>query len=532
MTAPGKAPSDEGVIKDSAPGAAGCADNAKPWVLAATILGSSMAFIDGSVISVALPAIQADLAAPIRDAQWIVNAYTLLLGALILVGGAAGDRFGRRRVFATGIVLFTIASLLCAVAPNALILIAARALQGVGGALLVPGSLAIISAAFPEAERGRAIGTWAGFSALTTALGPVLGGWMVDDLSWRAIFVINAPLAIIVLAITAWRVPESHGGGGDTSIDWLGGALATFGLGALTYGMTETSELGWTHPLVLVSMSAGAAILAVFLRVEAKAREPMMPLHLFRSTTFSGANAITLLLYFALSGAFFFLPFQLIQLEGYSATEAGAAFVPFTLIMGGLSRWSGGLCERYGARGPLIIGPIIVAAGFALLAIPDVLAAYWGVGYWTTYLPAMIVLGFGMAASVAPLTTAVMGSIEDRYAGTASGINNAISRIAGLLAVALLGALAVGMFGHQLDRHLDAQSVAPDIRRTIEAEVPKLGDARVPPDISGDVRRTVENALKASLWTSFRITMLITAVLALLSAACAALTIASKPRRS
>jgi len=536
----GKAPCDETVIRTATHEASYCPQNAKPWVLAATILGSSMAFIDGSVISVALPAIQADLAAPIRDAQWIVNAYTLLLGALILVGGAVGDSFGRRRIFTIGIVIFTVASLICAIAPNTITLIMARALQGIGGALLVPSTLAIISAAFPEAERGRAIGTWAGASALTTALGPVLGGWMVDELSWRTIFVINAPLAVIVLAITAWHVPESHGGRTDAPVDWLGGVLATLGLGSLTYGMTATSELGWAHPLVILAMSAGVAILAAFLRTEAKSLSPMMPLHLFRSTTFSGANAITLLLYFALSGALFFLPFQLIQLDGYSATEAGAVFLPFTLIMGGLSRWSGGLCERYGARAPLIVGPVIVAVGFTLLAEPDILshgltywlAADWGDSYWATYFPAMIVLGFGMAISVAPLTTAVMGAIEDRYAGTASGINNAVARIAGLLAVALLGALAVGTFGHDLDRRLSAHNIAPEIRQAIEAEVPKLGEASVPPQVPDTLRWTVEDTLRESLSASFRFTLLVTAALALLSAACAAVTIAGKPRRS
>ncbi len=521
----GRTPCDEGVIRAAAPDGR-CAERAKPWVLAATILGSSMAFIDGSVVSVALPAIQADLATSLRGAQWIVNAYMLMLGALILVGGATGDRFGRRRVFAVGIIVFAAASIACALAPDTTALIAARAMQGVGGALLVPSSLAIISAAFPEKERGRAIGTWAGFSALTTALGPVLGGWLVDAWSWRAIFLVNGPIALVTLALVYWRVPESRDDADDAAVDWRGGLLAAAGLGAIAYGLTEASDLNWTHPAVLGSLLAGVLVLAVFLWSEARAPAPMMPLALFRSQRFSGANAMTLLLYFALGGALFFLPFNLIGIQGYSATLAGAAFLPFTLIMGGLSRWSGGLIDRYGARAPLTAGPVIAAAGFALLAVPGI-----GGSYWTTFFPAMAVLGLGMAVSVAPLTTTVMGAVEDRHAGVASGINNATARVAGMLAVALLGAVAVGVFGAALDGRLAALQVPPETRRILLAEVPKLAEAQVPPQLGGAERQTLVKALDESFVRSFRITMLIAAGLALLSALCAALTIGPAPKR-
>ncbi len=479
-----------------------------------------MAFIDGSVVSVALPAIQGDLGTSVRGAQWIVNAYMLMLAALILVGGAAGDRFGRRRIFVIGIVLFAAASIACGAAPDTAALVAARAAQGVGGALLVPSSLAIISAAFPEKERGRAIGTWAGFSALTSALGPVLGGWLVDAWSWRAIFLVNVPIAVVTLVFAFRHVPESRDDKDDAAVDWRGGLLATIGLGALAYGLTEASEFGWTHPLVLGSLLAGATVLAAFVWAETHAPAPMMPPALFRSRSFSGANAMTLLLYFALSGALFFVPFNLIGIQGYSATLAGAAFLPFTLIMGGLSRWSGGLIDRYGARGPLTVGPIIVAAGFALFAVPGI-----GGSYWTTFFPAMAVLGLGMAVSVAPLTTTVMDAVEDRHAGVASGINNATARVAALLAVALLGAVAVGAFGAALDARLTALQLPPELHDLLLAEVPKLAEAQVPPQIGGTDRQLLERALDEAFVRSFRVTMLIAAALALASAVCAALMI-------
>ena len=493
----GRPPCDEGVIRAAAAMPV-CADRAKPWVLAATILGSSMAFIDGSAVTVALPRIQSDLNRSVQGAQWVVNGYMLMLGALILVGGSAGDRFGRRRVFALGAAIFTAASLSCGLAPNVTILIAAQVVQGIGGALLIPGSLGIISAAFPAEERGRAVGTWAGFSAVTTALGLILGGWLVDAQSWRPIFFINVPIAMITLCIAFGHVPESHDRSEDSTIDWRGGVLVTVGIAALTYGLTATSERDWTHPSVSGSLLASAIFIVAFIWSEARGPSPMLPLDLLRSSTFSGANVMTLLFYFAL---------------------AGAAFLPFTLIMGGLSRWSGELIDRFGARLPLTVGPVVAAAGIALLALPNI-----GGTYWATFFPGMTVLGLGMTVSVAPLTTTVMGSVEDRHAGTASGINNAISRIAGVLAVALLEAFAVGTFGSALDARLTELQVTSDIRYALKAEVPKLAEALVPSQVKGEQRLVLKRALQESFVRSFRLTMLVSSCVALASALCAWLT--------
>jgi EmrB/QacA subfamily drug resistance transporter len=488
-------------------------------VLAATIVASSMVFIDGSVVNVALPSIQANLNASVSQAQWIVNAYVLTLGALILVGGAAGDRFGRRRMCIAGILLFTAASVWCGLAVNSPMLIGARAVQGVGGALLVPSSLAIISASFPARQRGRAIGTWAGASALTTALGPVAGGWLVDTLSWRAIFFVNVPLAIVALLLTVRWVAESRDDSA-AGVDWIGGVLAVAGLGLLAYGLTAASGAGWLRLPVLGSLAGAGLILCMLLWWEARAAAPMLPLSLFRSPTFSGANAITLLLYFAVTGVMFFLPFDLIDIQGYSAAGAGAAFLPFSLIMGALSRWSGGLNERYGARALLIVGSVVVAAGLALFAVPVP-----GGTYWNTVFPGMTIWGFGMALSVAPLTSTVMRSAGDRYAGAASGINNATARIAGMLAVALLGVVAQGTFRTALDLRLQAMHAPAAIRQALQPEIAKLAEAQVPPQIASADRPVLRRALDDAFVYSFRMTTLIAAAAALLSALCAWLTI-------
>ncbi len=331
-----------------------CARASEPWILAATILGSSMVFIDGTVVNVALPALQKNLNATVLDAQWVVESYALFLAALLLAGGAMGDRFGRRRIFCSGVALFALASIGCGLAESVSQLIVARAIQGVAGALLVPGSLAIISASFDEARRGQAIGTWSGFTAITAGIGPVLGGWLIEHVSWRAVFFINVPLALIVLLISSLHVPESRDDDANTNLDWPGTALATLGLGGVVYGLIESSSLGFGHLLVLATLIGGALSLAAFFFLEARSAHPMLPLTLFRSRNFSGANLLTFFLYTALGGGMFFLPLNLIQVQEYSATAAGAAWLPFivTLFIALALVWGlGEKVRRQGAAG-------------------------------------------------------------------------------------------------------------------------------------------------------------------------------------
>ena len=513
-------PCVEASIRSVAPGASPCARTAQRWVLAATILGSSMAFIDSTVVNVALPALQTELGAAVADVQWVIEAYSLLLSALLLVGGSLGDRYGRRRVFAIGIVIFAVASAWCGFAPGIRQLIVARAVQGFGAALLIPGSLAIISSSFREEDRGRAIGTWSGFSAITAAIGPVIGGWAIEHFSWRAVFFINVPIAIIVVVISYWRVPESSGNDKER-LDWSGATLIALGLGALVYGLVESSRLSFGHPAVAISLITGFVLLILFIFLETRVRNPMVPLDLFRSRTFTGANLLTLLLYAALGGTLFFLPLNLIQVQYYSPTAAGAALLPLILIIFVLSRWSGGLVGKYGARLPLIIGPIIAAVGFASFIPPGI-----GGSYWKTFFPAAVILGIGMAISVAPLTTAVMNSVAQTRVGIASGINNAVSRVGGLLAIAVLGIVMLQTFNHVLDRQL--LNLPSPVRQALDHQRNKLAGADLPKDVSLEFRTNLREAIDRSFVAGFRAVMFVGALLAAGSAVVAIWLIDSK----
>jgi EmrB/QacA subfamily drug resistance transporter len=485
-----------------------------------------MAFIDGTVVNVALPALQTNLNATVVDVQWVVEAYALFLAALLLAGGSLGDHFGRKRIYTIGVSLFALASMWCGLAPNINQLIIARALQGVGGALLVPGSLAIISASFSEDKRGQAIGTWSGFTAITAAIGPVFGGWLIEHVSWRAVFFINAPLALIVLLLVFLHVPESRDSE-SRGLDWIGAVLATLSLGTLVYGLIESSRRGFADPIIIAALIFGVATLIVFLVVEARQQNPMLPLTLFRSRNFAGANLLTLFLYTSLSGALFFLPLNLIQVQGYTATAAGAALLPFIVIMFLLSRWSGGLVKHYGAKLPLVVGPIIASVGLALFMVPGVGAG--SSSYWGTFFPAVVVLGLGMAVSVAPLTTTVMNAVKQNRAGIASGINNAVSRTAGLLAVAVLGIIMLHSFNNHLDRKLQTLAVAPEVKQALDSQRTKLAGAELPTNVDPAVASLLRQAVDESFVAGFRRVVGVAAGLALLSALSALLLIEGKP---
>jgi EmrB/QacA subfamily drug resistance transporter len=438
-------PYDIGVLRSTPTGPSQLSSRQKKLTLTATILGSSMAFVDSSVVNVGLPAIQGALGADAAATSWVINAYLLLLGAFVLVGGSAADIYGRRRIFLTGIAIFTAASIACGLAPDVTVLIASRAVQGLGAALLMPASLAMLGAAFPDNERSRAIGLWAGFGALTAAAGPVLGGWLVDQVSWRAIFLLNIPLAVVSAALAILfacesRDPESK------AIDWKGAALIVLSLACITWALGAVVKFGFGDVTVLGVSALGIAAFLGFIAVEA--RDParaMMPLALFKSRNFSGANGLTLLLYFSLGGTLYFLPFGLIRLGLYTATQAGASLLPLALILGFGSYFAGGVADRFGPRISLGLGPLVAACGLALLAMVDFRSSYW-----TGIFPSVSILAVGMTVTVAPLTSLVMGSAGSGHAGIASGVNNAVARIAGLFAVAVLGAVLFASFSHQM----------------------------------------------------------------------------------
>lgn len=406
------------------------------WVIVAAVLGSGIAFLDSTVVNVALPTIGEDLGGGLSGLQWTVDAYLLTLSSLLLLGGALGDEMGRRRVFVFGLFAFTGASVLCGIAPNIGMLIAARALQGVGGAFLVPGSLSLISASFAPEDRGAAVGAWSGLTGVSTAIGPFLGGWLVDAVSWRLVFLINVPLAAVAVFITLRHVPESHDPEATGHPDYVGAGAVTVGLAGVVFALIEGPKQDWSAGIILAGVIGVAALIA-FPLIELRRRHPLVPLGIFRSRQFSGANATTFTVYAGLSVATFLLVLQLQTVLGYSAIAAGSALLPITVIMLLLSARFGRLAQQIGPRLPMTVGPFVVGAGLLMLSqVAD------GTSYLTGVLPAVIVLGFGLAITVAPLTAAVLAAVEDHHVGVASGVNNAVARVAGLLAVAVLPAVA------------------------------------------------------------------------------------------
>jgi len=409
------------------------ASSAGRWLLLATVLGSSITSLDATVVNIALPRIGKDLGTGLSGLQWIINAYTLTLAGFILLGGSLGDRYGRRKVFLVGVFWFAVASLLCAAAPSANLLIAARALQGIGGALLMPGSLAIIEASFDPKDRSAAIGAWSGLSGVAIAIGPFLGGWLIEAVSWRLIFLINLPLAAIVVWVSARHLPETRDPNAVSGLDLPGAALAALGLAGVIYALTEGPDLGWGSPVVLFTGAGGALALLAMTLVEARSPHPMLPLELFRIRQFDAANLVTLIVYAALVGATFLLPVVLQQVAGYSPLQAGAALVPVTILMLALSARAGSLSQRIGPRLPMSLGPIVAGAGLALLVRVDA-----GTTYLSAVLPGIVVFGLGLSLTVAPLTSTVLSAVSDEHAGVASAINNDVARVAGLIAVAAL----------------------------------------------------------------------------------------------
>ena len=489
-------------------------------VLLVTILASSMAFIDGTALNVVLPILQTDLQARGADLLWIVNAYLLMLASLILIGGSLGDIFGRKKIFASGMLIFLFASLICGIAPNINVLIAARVLQGIGGALMIPGSLAILSANFPANLRGRAIGTWSAATTLVMIVGPVLGGLLGDLGLWRLVFLINIPIGIFSLVLLLTKIPESQNNSLPRVVDYPGAILVALGLAGLTWGLLSAPETGISDPAVLISIIGGFLALVVFFLVQSRRKFPMMPLNLFKSRAFSGANLLTLFLYGALNVAMVFFSLNLVQAQNYSPSLAGMAMLPFMLFLTLLSRWSGGLSDRIGPRLPLIVGPAIVGIGFFLLALPGQTSG--ADQYWTTFFPGIAAFGIGMGITVAPLTTTVMSSLPVQYSGTASGINNAVSRIAGVLAVAVLGAAAIASFQTGLVERSAHIPLTSQQAVELATGASRLGDTPLPSGLDPIQSAAVKNAIQLAFISSYRTILIACAALAWLSALMAA----------
>ncbi|MEJ2492721.1 MAG: MFS transporter [Ignavibacteriaceae bacterium] len=495
------------------------------WTLISTILASGMVFIDFSALNVALPAIQTDMNISGKSLLWIINAYSLFLSSLLLVGGSLGDLYGRKKIFIIGIIIFSVSSFLCGISPGKGLLITARAFQGVGGALMVPGSLAIIAAVIPAERRGKAFGTWSMFSALTTIIGPALGGWLAGLGLWRVIFFINIPFAIFTIAALIIKVPENKDDSAK-KLDITGALLATLGLSGITYGFLEASDKGFGNPVIQLSLAVGLLALIAFIIVEKKSSHPMMPLNLFKSKTFSGVNAMTLFVYAALSASLFFLPLNMIQVQGYSEEIAGISLLPFAILISGLSRFSGIFSDKFGARLPLIAGSFLAGLGLLFFTFPGLTGG--AKDYWTTYFPGILILGIGMGIVVAPLTATVMECVPKDKTGIASGVNNTMARTAGLLAIAVLGAIILITFKNTLETNVNDLNISENKKTELINNAGDLAETQPPKQITTEQTSQVEQVIKMSFIQSFDFVIYIAVALAWLGSIIAMFTVKKK----
>ncbi len=483
--------------------------------MAATILASSMAFIDGTALNVVLPSLQDQLQATAAGLFWVLNAYLLMLAALILVGGALGDRLGRKRVFMTGILIFIAGSAACGLAGTVEQLVLFRVVQGGGGALMIPGSLSLLSSSVDENEKGKAIGTWSAFTTLVTMGGPVLGGALADAGLWRYIFFINVPLGLVSLFILRRHVPEQRDASATGGIDYLGGALTALGLASLTFGFLRMPEYGFNHWQSWGAIAAGIVLLGAFIVVEIKSPHPMLPLRLFRNRTFSGANLLTFFLYAAMGTGMLFLSLNMVQVQGYSQLQSGLTFLPFTVLMILLARPAGSWADKSGPRPFLVGGPLLAGTGLFLMSLVGQTAG--PSAYWTTFFPGILVLGLGMSFTVAPLTATVMGSLQPQLSGTASGVNNAVTRIASVFATAIFGALAVLLFAKDVRSGLDPIVMNESLKTAVVAETVNLGNAHPPVGVPAEMTGPVTVLYKEGYIAAYQKILLISAIMGWLS---------------
>ena len=486
------------------------------WLMVATILASSMAFIDGTALNVVLPSLQKNLDATGAGLFWILNAYLLMLAALMLIGGSLGDKLGRKKIFMVGILIFIAGSVACGFALNVLFLIVFRIMQGIGGALMIPGSLSLISSSIQEKERGKAIGTWSAFTTVVTVAGPILGGALADAGLWRYIFFINVPIGLTSLLILWVKVKEKKNLDSGRVLDLPGAFSIALSLAFLTYGFLRIPAIGFYNVQVYSTLAAGLVLFAVFISIENNSKHPMTPLLLFKNRTFSGVNLLTFFLYAGLGAGMLFLSLNLVQVQGYSQLQSGLTFLPFTILMVSIARFAGSLADKYGPRLFLVVGP--ATAGTGLLLLSFIRQTVGPHDYWTTFFPGILVFGLGMSFTVAPLTATVMGSVSDHFSGTASGINNAVTRISTVFANAVFGSLAILFFSAALQQQIKHLPLSQEDKKAVMTQAMYLGNAKAPQVINSDVKDAVIKSYHLSFIYSYAVILRLSATLSYLGA--------------